>query len=240
LRALLLALLLLSGCGGGGSSSGAPAAPPPAVHHFDDFFPLFDHTGTATVVDRATGLPLVTYSFTPGVAKWGDNWELWGITSCTVAGAPQQWVVLLAFMHPGGPQWPIVSQRTTWDGADVVCDRGAPYGPQDLAPGVHTLRQWGIVNGTNEFYWQAEYTFGQEAMNPCWTGPQPQRPVIWQREVWQDRGGGTARGTVIGDPWQVVPQVVYDTRNAAGLGAGFLWVYFTPTGQYCLRSLTLT
>lgn len=210
------------------------------MHTFADFFPLLTKAGAAVVTDLA-GNVYAAYSFAPGVVKWGESWEVWAITSCTAGGPPEQWVVLLGFKTPTGPLWEAVNQRTTWDGIEVKCDRGAPYGPQYLAPGVHTIRQWGIVAGTKEFYWQAEYTFGLTAFNPCWQGADATRPVLGQREVWVDRGNPTAvRGTVIGDPWLTTPQVVYETQNNAGLGAGFLWTYRTPTGDYCLRTLTIT
>jgi hypothetical protein len=188
---LLCALLLLTACGGGGSSTApttnsVPTSTPLVVHTFADFFPLLTQSGTAVVTDHY-GNVYSSYSFVPGEVRWGESYEEWAIAPCTVNGKAESWVVLLGFKTPTGPLWESVSERTTWDDQEVICSRGAAYGPMTLVPGVHTIRQWGIVAGTKQFYWQAEYTFGQSAMNVCWQGPDPQRPVLGQREVWQDR-----------------------------------------------------
>jgi len=131
--------------------------------------------------------------------------------------------------------------RTTWDGVDVQCTTGAPYAPVKLVNGKHVLKQWGRIAGDHEYFWASEFTFGESELNPCWTGPDPTRPVIKQTEVWQDRGGATVRGTIVGDPW-VNPdsmQIIWDYRVSAGLDVGTLWHATSHEGEWCLRSVTI-
>lgn len=248
MRALLLALLLLSGCGGGGSSSSVPAsAPPPAptttTPTFVDFFPhLQGKTGSATAVWRANGLVLSTYTFGPFYAQWGQSIERWAIAKCNGA----DWAVVLAYEQAGGLSWEASSDQTLYDGVPIVCDRGAAYAPVAMTPGTHTLKQWGQIAHERRYFWQTEFVLGGPPQtNWCWQGAgERTRPVLAQREVWQDEGGATTRGTVIGDPWAngrfLEPQVVYSFQVYAGLGAGTLWTGTDPAvGEYCLQSVTL-
>jgi hypothetical protein len=220
--------------------------PPPNVpvqvsYKFSDFFPfLTGKSGSAIAVDRALGYVVTSYTFSPMLSKWGDNWEVWGISTCDVGGERQEWAVVLGYTGPNGPLWAATSDRTTWNDLEVICAAGAAYAPINLpASGTYELRQWGRVAGDHEYFWATEYTFGETAFNPCWSGEQPTRPVLKQREVWRDRGGGTVRGTIDGDPWSGPFTITYDYTVMAGLGVGTLWLADDHQFHWCLRSMTL-
>jgi hypothetical protein len=161
----------------------------------------------------------------------------------------EHWVVRNGFvMVDGFDQWGADCTRAELEdiatGAVTVlpCARGHYYVPFLLPSSPWRIRNWGLLAGTNRFYWEADFYPGESALNPCWYEGAQTRPVIREREVWWDIGGGWVRGSgtppfdAQGHAQRPTVTKQYEVTLAQGLG---VWTAVDlATGQRtCLYSV---
>lgn len=257
---VILAALALAACGGGnGGGNGAPL--PPGGGQFggggatvsfattlDRYAPMFMQGQRlhGIVVKQGTGEHYTDWYAQPNNIRWtATQSEQSDVRYCE----GKRWSFLLAF-HDGDHVYKLENVKTTLDGHVLDCPQdGAPYQPFDFpADGTQEVEQWGYVHGDDgsrvfAFYWKATFTYGTQATNPCWIGDGPKtRPVIVQREVWWDSGGGWVRGHPInpkdlpwvnGQPVKVPVAMDWEIKNAQD--AGILWVATPP--DLCLQNV---
>jgi hypothetical protein len=254
LLVVLLALALV-GCGGGngqqsaqpsGGQFGGGGATVSFATTLDHFAPMFmQGQRLHGIVTTTAGEHYTDWYAQPNNIRWtATQSEQSDIRYCM----GKRWSFLLAFLD-GPHRYALENVKTTLDDVVLDCPQdGAPYQPFDLpADGTQVVEQWGYVHGDDgsrvfQFYWRASFTYGTQATNPCWQGDGPKtRPVIVQREVWWDSGGGWTRGHPAQEgqlPWvdgaPVKIDVVSDFEIKNAQDAGILWL---ATPNLCLQNV---
>lgn len=132
---------------------------------------------------------------------------------------------------------------------------GQPYALRHVDGRSYRIQVWGTVyeypgaptTSNQRYYWDASWSYNPSSPNPCWSGPDPVRPALVQREAWWTKPnwpGGEAQwargatGAIGANGEPSGDAVEYATEWEIGYGAGFSWNLHwlkLPYGSTCLN-----
>lgn len=138
------------------------------------------------------------------VSEWiglGDGSVWWrepntgqsnGIEHWTVLNG---WYMIKSFEDPGVGVWSadcikaVLTDINTGQKASLPCTKGHFYTPFLIPSDPYRMQIWGLIAGTNRFYWDASFYPNEKATNNCWVGGPTTLPVIREQENWWDDSG---------------------------------------------------
>lgn len=196
------------------------------------------------------GSPMAKTGDVCGTSTWGTSTEYHRVPVATIAG--QQWMTIDGYGPSGGLSagfypcemircdWVNVNTGTMIDVTPPITNpptpQGQPYLPALIpASGHFRMRTWGWIwssmtgGRSSTFYWEGDFTFGQNITNPAWLGDsKTTRPAFTMSEGWWSNGAWVrATGT---DPFSAtngpqVPVTTYLGYNVNAQDAATMWVY---------------
>jgi hypothetical protein len=126
----------------------------------------------------------------------------------------------------------------------LPCTKGHFYVPFLLPKDPFRIRNWGIIAGTEKFYWEAKFFPGEQATNPCWYQGSRTVEVMRQQEAWWDQNGGwvnNVQGTPAfdanGTPVRPVVAMAREATLAKGFGVWTLRDLLPNSRTICLYSV---
>ena len=180
-----------------------------------------------------------------GTATWGTSMEYHRVPVAKLDG--QQWVWIDGYAPSDGSGfYPVETTLAEWVNVDTgtavtitppgPAPQGQPYVPALIpASGHFRMRIWGWIwssmtgGRSSTFYWEGDFTFGQNILNMAWQGDAQQtKPAYTMMEGWWQNGQWTrATGSAPFDASNnpIVPTTVYLGYNVNAKNVGTMWVY---------------